>query len=55
MSKYYVLLSSVGREWFDERAAIIEFDGGYSRLDAEQMAFTELLLMDRETRELMRK
>lgn len=30
------------REAFDERAAILEFDAGYKRLLAEQMAFSEV-------------
>jgi hypothetical protein len=30
-------------ELFEERAAIIEYDGGLSRLDAEQLAWTCLL------------
>ena len=30
------------QEAFDERAAILEFDAGYERLLAEQIAFTEV-------------
>lgn len=31
-------LSEAGREWFEERAAILEFDAGMSRAEAEAMA-----------------
>jgi len=32
------------RDFFDERAAHREFDGGYSRADAERLAFGEMIL-----------
>jgi hypothetical protein len=32
------------RDFFDERAAYREFDGGYSRAEAERLAFGEMLL-----------
>jgi hypothetical protein len=32
------------RDFFDERAAHREFDGGYSRAEAERLAFGEMLL-----------
>lgn len=31
------------REWFDERCALREYDGGLSRADAEQAAWGDLL------------
>lgn len=31
------------REWFEERAGIVEFDAGHSRVDAERMALLMLL------------
>jgi hypothetical protein len=31
-------LDDDAREFFEERAAIIEFDGGYSRTEAENLA-----------------
>ncbi|WP_295391723.1 hypothetical protein [uncultured Thiodictyon sp.] len=30
-------------EWFEERAAIIEFDGGLTRVDAESQAHAQTL------------
>jgi hypothetical protein len=32
------------REWFEERAAIMEFDGGLARVTAERMAMAEVHL-----------
>jgi hypothetical protein len=32
------------RDYFDERAAHREFDGGHSRADAERLAFGEMIL-----------
>jgi hypothetical protein len=32
------------RDFFDERAAHREFDGGYSRAEAERLAFGEMIL-----------
>jgi len=31
------------REWFEERAGIVEFDAGHSRVDAERLAILMLL------------
>lgn len=31
------------REWFEERAAIYEFDAGFSREEAERRAYTEVI------------
>lgn len=31
------------REWFEERAGIVEFDAGHSRVDAERLALLMLL------------
>ena len=36
------------REWFEEHAAIIEFDGGLSRKEAERLAIVELCSMMEE-------
>ena len=33
------------REWFEERAAVIEFEGGFSRREAERLAIEELCPM----------
>lgn len=43
-------LDDDAREFFEERAGIAEFDGGMSRLDAEQLAkaLTEAYLERRE-------
>lgn len=30
------------REWYEERTAVMEFDGGLSRKEAEKLAITEL-------------
>ena len=40
------LVSRLGeshREWFEERAGIVEFDAGHSRADSERMALLMLL------------
>lgn len=40
------LVSRLGenhREWFEERAGIVEFDAGHSRFDAERLALLMLL------------
>lgn len=34
-------LSEAHREFFEERAAIIEFDGGIQRIEAEKEALTQ--------------
>lgn len=34
-------LNEGDREWFEERAAIIEFDAGFLRADAERAAMVE--------------
>ena len=31
------------REWFEERAGIVEFDAGHSRVDAERLALLTLM------------
>lgn len=36
------------REWFEERAAILEFDAGYPRLMAERLAYMEVTLWQRK-------
>lgn len=43
-------LDDDAREFFEERAAIIEFDGGYSRMEAEKLAksFTESYMQKRQ-------
>ena len=35
------LLDSAAREFFEERAGIIEFEGGLSRAEAERRAYLE--------------
>ena len=35
-------MSEDDKEFFEERAAILEFDGGFSRQEAERMAMEEL-------------
>ena len=35
-------LDSAEREYWDERAAVLEYDGEMSRADAEAMAFEEV-------------
>lgn len=35
-------VSEDSREWFEERAAIMEFDGGLSRQEAERLALAGL-------------
>jgi len=52
MSFYLRDLMRDERELFDERAAIIEFDGRMSRYDAEQMAYAEILKI-REAKTLL--
>lgn len=42
-SPFYDLLSDVEREYFDERAAIMESDGGMPRLSAEKHAYDSVL------------
>ena len=37
------LLNRVAREFFEERAGIIEFDGGFSRAEAERRAYLETI------------
>ena len=37
------LLDSVAREFFEERAGIIEFSGGFSRAEAERRAYAETI------------
>lgn len=36
-------LNESHREWFEERAGIVEFDAGHSRVDAERLALLMLL------------
>lgn len=36
----YVLASPDADEWYQERAAILEFDAGMDRTDAEALAMT---------------
>ena len=36
-------LDENAREWFEERAGIVEFDAGHSRVDAERLALLMLL------------
>ena len=36
-------LTECHREWFEERAGIVEFDAGQSRVDAERLALLMLL------------
>lgn len=36
-------LDAKRREWFEERAGIVEFDAGHSRVDAERLALLMLL------------
>jgi hypothetical protein len=35
------LIRDIDREGFEERAGILEYDGGYSRLEAESLAAWE--------------
>lgn len=35
-------MNEIDREAFEERAAIMEFDGGLSRVEAERLACAEL-------------
>ncbi len=42
--KYY-FRNQNEREFFEERAAIMEFDGGLSRSQAEQEAYERLLIL----------
>ena len=37
------LLDSAAREFFEERAGIIEFEGGLSRAEAERRAYVETI------------
>ena len=37
------LLNSAAREFFEERAGIIEFGGGFSRAEAERRAYAETI------------
>lgn len=41
--KFVLLLNSEQREFFEERAAIYEFEGGYSRSSSEQKAIEAVL------------
>lgn len=36
-------LTAAEREWFEERSAIMEFDGGLSRAEAERAALALVL------------
>lgn len=36
-------LDELHREWFEERAGIVEFDAGHSRVEAERLALLMLL------------
>jgi hypothetical protein len=44
--------SSEGKYAFDERAGILEFDGSYERMKAEQLAFNRLKTEFKEVRTL---
>jgi hypothetical protein len=35
--------ATFGQEWFEERAAIYEFDAGFSRQEAERRAYLEVI------------
>lgn len=35
--------ASFDREWFEERAAIYEFDAGFPRQEAERLAYLEVI------------
>lgn len=51
--KYGNLLTVAGREVFDERAGIIEFDAGFSKQEAEKKAWEEILLCtDKELKKI---
>ena len=49
LTEWLETLDDDAREYFEERAAILEFDGGLSRSDAEREAqkLTELYLSQR--------
>lgn len=38
------------REWFEERAGILEFDAGYPRHEAEKLAYMEVTLWQQQSR-----
>jgi hypothetical protein len=44
---FYLRASRAEQERFDERAAILEFDGGMQRPQAEYQAFLEILKLRR--------
>lgn len=44
IAKQYLSWSSDTQEYFQERAAIIEFMGHFPRLKAEQMAYEETIV-----------
>lgn len=48
--KALALLSSSEREEAEERAAILEYEGGLSRFSAEQLAVTEIVRRRRQMR-----
>ena len=50
MDEWLETLDDDAREFFEERAGIAQFDGGMSRLDAEQLAkaLTEAYLERRD-------
>lgn len=43
-------MAPFAREWFDERAAILEFDAGYPRCEAERLAYLEVKLWQQQLR-----
>ena len=50
LAEWLETLDDDAREFFEERAAILEFDGGLSRFDAECEAqrLTQRYLLDRQ-------
>lgn len=38
------------QEWFEERAAILEYDAGYPRCEAERLAYMEVTLWQQQLR-----
>ncbi len=50
--RYYIEqpanLSEVERDRFEERAAILEYEAGFSRAQAEELALQEILNMRKE-------
>jgi len=48
---YVKLIKADQLEYFDERAGILEYDAGMSRIDAERTAYIELVRASRESKQ----